>query len=391
MGRFGDGLAVGADLPAAAERATADALRPLGGRVPDLLCVFVSGSDPVAAGAALERAAGLSGAAVALGCTASGVIGGGAGVEGQAAVSVLAAVLPDVRLRAFHLEVLRTDAGTAVVGMPEVPEDELADAVVVLLTDPYSFPVDGFLAQANAALPGLSVVGAVAAGPRGTGSTRLLLDGRVVDRGAVGVLLQGSGARVIISQGCRPVGPPMTVTAAAGNVVRSIAGVPALQRVEELLEQLPPEDQALASVGLQLGVALDEYAEDHDFLMRSVVGSESRTGGVVVSGPVEVGRTVRLQVRDADAADADLRRLLAGYRRDSRDVPAGGALLFSCNGRGAQLYGSAYGGADHDPSVVRSELAAQGLAGFFAGGELGPVAGRNHLHGFTASVLAFPG
>ena len=391
MGRFGDGLAVGADLPAAAERATADALRPLGGRVPDLLCVFVSGSDPAAAGAALERAAGLGGAAVTLGCTASGVIGGAQGVEGQAAVSVLAAVLPDVRLRAFHLEVLRTDAGAAVVGMPEVAPDDLADAVVVLLTDPYSFPVDGFLSQANSALPGLSVVGAVAAGPRGTGSTRLLLDGRVVDRGAVGVLLQGSGARVIISQGCRPVGPPMTVTAAAGNVVRSVAGVPALQRVEELLEQLPPEDQALASVGLQLGIALDEYAEDHDFLMRSVVGSESRTGGVVVSGPVEVGRTVRLQVRDADAADADLRRLLAGYRRDSRDVPAGGALLFSCNGRGAQLYGAAYGGADHDPSVVRSELAAQGLAGFFAGGELGPVAGRNHLHGFTASVLAFPG
>jgi hypothetical protein len=39
-------------------------------------------------------------------------------VEGQSAVSVLAAVLPDVRLRAFHLEVLRTDAGTAVVGLP---------------------------------------------------------------------------------------------------------------------------------------------------------------------------------------------------------------------------------------------------------------------------------
>jgi small ligand-binding sensory domain FIST len=167
MGRFGDGLAVGADLLEAAERATADALRPLGGRVPDLLAVFVSGSDPAASGAALQRAAELGSAAFALGCTASGVIGGGAGVEGQSAVSVLAAVLPDVRLRAFHLEVLRTDAGTAVVGLPELTPDELADAVVVLLTDPYSFPVDGFLAQANAVLPGLAVVGAVAAGPRG--------------------------------------------------------------------------------------------------------------------------------------------------------------------------------------------------------------------------------
>ena len=30
------------------------------------------------------------------------------------------------------------------------------------------------------------------------------------------------------------------------------------------------------------------------------------------------------------------------------------------------------------------------IAGFFAGGELGPVGGRNHLHGFSASLLAFP-
>jgi small ligand-binding sensory domain FIST len=29
------------------------------------------------------------------------------------------------------------------------------------------------------------------------------------------------------------------------------------------------------------------------------------------------------------------------------------------------------------------------VAGFFAAGEIGPVAGRNHMHGLTASVLAF--
>jgi small ligand-binding sensory domain FIST len=229
-------------------------------------------------------------------------------------------------------------------------------------------------------------VGGLAAGALGAGSTRLLVDGRVVDRGAVGVLLKGAGVRTLVSQGCRPVGPAMTVTAASGNVVRELAGVPALQRVEQVLAELPPADQALASTGLQLGIAMDEYAEDHDFLVRAILGADRETGGLVVGDLVETGTTVRLQVRDADAADADLRALLAGYRRDTRDAPAGGALLFSCNGRGAHLFGT----ADHDPALVRSELAALGVAGFFAGGELGPVGGRNHLHGFTASVLAFP-
>jgi small ligand-binding sensory domain FIST len=193
-----------------------------------------------------------------------------------------------------------------------------------------------------------------------------------------------------VSQGCRAIGPTMTVTAAAGNVVRELAGVPALQRVEQVLAELPPADQALASTGLQLGIAMDEYADEPGFLVRGILGAERDTGGIVVGDLVQVGSTVRLQVRDADAADADLRGLLAGYRRDTRDAPAGGALLFSCNGRGAHLFGTAHGGADHDPALVQRELAALAVAGFFAGGELGPVGGRNHLHGFTASVLAFP-
>lgn len=386
MARFGDGLAIDGDLLRAAEEATRAALVPLGGRVPDLLCVFVCAADPQAVAAAFGRAAQVSAAATTIGCSAGGVIGGGSGVEGQAAVSVFAAVLPDVRLRTFHLEVMRAEEGAAVVGMPELDGDDVA----VLLPDPYSFPSDGFLARVNDAMPGLPIVGGVASGAGGAGSTRLLVDGRVVERGAVGVLMKGAGARTIVSQGCRPVGPAMTVTGAAGNVVRELAGMPALQRVEQVLAELPPEDQALASRGLQLGIAMDEYTDEHDFLIRGLLGVERETGGIVVGDLVEVGSTVRLQVRDADAADADLRGMLTAYRRDTRDAPAGGALLFSCNGRGAHLFGASHGGADHDPALVRTELAALGVAGFFAGGELGPVGGRNHLHGFTASVLAFP-
>jgi small ligand-binding sensory domain FIST len=40
---------------------------------------------------------------------------------------------------------------------------------------------------------------------------------------------------------------------------------------------------------------------------------------------------------------------------------------------------------------VRSDLVESGVAGCFAAGEIGPVAGRNFVHGFTASILAFGG
>jgi small ligand-binding sensory domain FIST len=39
--------------------------------------------------------------------------------------------------------------------------------------------------------------------------------------------------------------------------------------------------------------------------------------------------------------------------------------------------------------MVRDRLGVDGVAGFFAAGEIGPVGGRNHVHGLTASILAF--
>jgi small ligand-binding sensory domain FIST len=381
-----DPAAVDADLIRAAEDATTQALRPLMGRSPDLVLTFVCAPEVDDVSGALERVAEFSGAGATLGCSAGGVIGAGRGVELTSAVSVWAAVLPDTRLRTFHLEVLRSSESIAVVGMPPQRAD---DRVAILLPDPYSFPIDAFVEQSNQALPGLTLSGGLATGLRGAGSTRLLVDGLVHERGAVGVVLGGDvPVRALVSQGARPVGPAMTVTAAEGNRVLELAGVPAVSKLEEIVASLDPADQALVSEGLQLGIAMDEYVDEHgagDFLVRAVVGVDPDRSALVVGDVVEVGRTVRFQVRDADAADADLTSVLAQFRASRALDPVEGALLFSCNGRGADLFAS----ADHDVAAVSAGLAAPGVAGFFAAGEIGPVGGRNQLHGLTASILAF--
>jgi small ligand-binding sensory domain FIST len=380
MGRFGAGLAADADLVRAAEDATARALAPLGGIAPSLVCTFVCGTDPDSVEAALSRVASLAGSATTLGCSAGGVIGDERAVEASSAVSVWAAVLPRTTMRTFHLEVMRTPDNLAVVGLPEhAGESDLC----LLLADPYSFPADGFVTRFNDTAVGLPVAGGMASGLLGAGGSRLLVDGRVVDRGAVGVLLRGQvGARTVVAQGCRPIGPTMVVTKAEGNVILELAGIPAMRKLEEIVTELPADEQALASRGLQLGVAMDEYAEVHergDFLVRAVMGVDEPREGLVVGDLVEMGRTVRFQVRDAQAADDDLYEMLA----DPGLVE--GALLFSCNGRGANLFAS----ADHDPQVLAERFAHAPVGGFFAAGEIGPVGGRNYLHGFTASIVAF--
>ena len=119
MGRFGDGVGVSADLA----------------------LVFVSGGTPEQAAAAGERGCALTGATATLGCSAGGVIGGGQGIDGHSAVSAWVGVLPGVVLRTFHLEVMPSDEGAAVIGLPE--RGSGADEVALLLADTHSLPLDG--------------------------------------------------------------------------------------------------------------------------------------------------------------------------------------------------------------------------------------------------------
>jgi small ligand-binding sensory domain FIST len=173
------------------------------------------------------------------------------------------------------------------------------------------------------------------------------------------------------------------------NVLLELAGRPAQQRFEDLLRSLAPKEQAVAKKGLYLGVARDEYSDDleqGDFLVREIVRVDADRQALVVADSLEVGQTVRFQIRDASAASADLSDELRRWssRHELDDVR--GALVFSCNGRGERFFSS----ADHDAVVVRDGLGAETeVAGYFAAGEIGPVGGRNYLHGFSAAIVAF--
>lgn len=397
MGRFGEGLAVDADVERAARRAAYGALSTIDG-VPDLVVVFAAVTEPqdaerVAATVhAMVRATGNERCAV-IGALTPGIMGDARAVGpllgGEPAVSVWAARLPGVRVRPFYLEAHREGALIAVGGLPEPWPD---DRAVLVFADPTSFPADGFVERSNDAVPGLPFVGGLVPGPAGRGSARLIAGGATRDGGAVGVMLGGAvEAAIAVSQGCRPIGPPMTVTAADGNVLLGLAGQPALQRLREVLDALEPEQRDAASGGLHLGVAMDEYADRHergDFLIRGVLGVEREREGLAVGDVVEVGRTVRFQLRDAVSATRELETVLAACRSRSGYATIGGALVVSCNGRAESLFPQPLG-ASHDILAVRAGLGTNAVAGFFGAGEIGPVGGRNHLHGYTASVLAF--
>ncbi|MFD0886648.1 FIST N-terminal domain-containing protein [Streptosporangium algeriense] len=367
----------------AAETAVRQALSGLTGP-PHLVCFFICGDDPDEITQAGLRVMRMTPGASVIGCSATGVIGDGRGVEVTPAVSAWAATLDGARLTTFALDTLRADDRFVVVGLPEPQAD---DHAAILFADPYSFPTDGFVERSDEVLGDLPLIGGLANALRGRGAVRLFADGEVYTEGAVGVLLGGAvEVRTVVSQGCRPIGPTMAVTGVEENLLLELAGQPALARLEEVVSALDEDERELVASGLQIGVAMDEYAERHehgDFLIRGVLGIDPEREAVAIGDVVEIGRTVRFQVRDAATADEDLYELLDAHREEFGGVD--GALLFSCNGRGSAMFGS----ADHDAVAVRETLGPIGVAGFFAAGEVGPVGGHNHVHGFTASVLVF--
>jgi small ligand-binding sensory domain FIST len=325
-----------------------------------------------------------------LGCIAESVIGEDQEVEQSPAVSLWTCRWArPVTMEPFHLVLERTADGPSLFGWP----DELTGAsgdqgAVLLLGDPFTFPIDLFLRRLNEDSPGLRVLGGMASGIRAPGQCRLLFHDGVRDQGAVGVHLQGPlGLRSIVSQGCRPIGCHLVITRAQDNLILELGGRTPLAVLQELWPTLTSEEQQLFQQGLHVGRVLNEYRSDFqrgDFLVRNVLALERETGALAITDRVRVGQTVQFHVRDAATADEDLQALLRLDLSAHEHRPRA-ALLFSCNGRGTRLFAEPH----HDARVLRAEAGNIPLAGFFAQGELGPVGGQNFIHGFTASVALF--
>jgi small ligand-binding sensory domain FIST len=362
-------------------------LEQLEAEPPDLLVLFASPHFAGALDDMVEVLRDLVEPRVLVGMTAAAVIGGSVEAEEVPALSAWAACL-DGDVEPVTLRTVRTPEGMAVSGWP--PDDPATGAIttpgdgdtLLLLADPFTFPVEPFLDRVADEWPGLQVVGGLASAAAGPGGARLAIDGDVLHEGAVGVLLRGGPTvQAVVSQGCRPVGQAYIVTDSEDNVVKELAGKPSLERLAEIATAMPEDERGLLTHGLQLGIVVDEHRAEFgrgDFLVRSVLGADRSDGSVVVGTDVPVGTTVQFQVRDALAADDDLRELLTG-------VEGRGALLFSCTGRGGHLFPEPH----HDAQLIEDMLGPLPLAGAFCAGELGPVSGRNHVHAFTASVVVF--
>jgi small ligand-binding sensory domain FIST len=301
-------------------------------------------------------------------------------VEDRPALSLLRLALPGTDLRTARM----TQASLAA-------ERPLADPTApangwLLFGNPFHMNVEDLLARLERDAPGVPVVGGLASADLRAHATSVFLNEEFYSEGAVGVALSGA-ARLhsVVSQGCIPIGEPWTITDARAHSLKTIANRPAYEVLLETVQALPAELRERVKGNLKVGLATNEYRATFgrgDFLIRNITGVDEDRGAVIVGAHLKVGQTMQFQLRDPDAADQDLRELLALAARDLGPRPPLAALVCSCNGRGAGLFGE----PDHDARSLDDRFPGLPASGCFCNGEIGPVGGRLFLHGFTASI-----
>ncbi len=376
------------DLPDAVDAVCDEVRKQLQGRPPDLSFVFASHAHAEGFGELAAMLQQQLKSKVLVGCAGETIVGGGDEIEEGPALSLWSAILPGAEIVPFHIEFGETPDGLIATGFPDDLADRAAETrAVFFLGEPFTSVADSVIDRLADELPGVSLIGGMASGGS-PGSNRLFLNGDSLPHGAVAVVMRG-GPRVhsIVSQGCRPIGPTFVVTKAERNIVFELGGKPTLARLQELFPTLSAHDQRLAQRGLHLGLAMSEYKTSFqrgDFLIANVIGADQQLGAIAIANMARVGQTVQFHVRDADTADEDLIHMLDSHRA-AQPEPTRAALLFSCNGRGTRLFPEPH----HDADAIQRVLGRLPLAGFFAQGELGPVGGKNYMHGFTASVACF--
>ena len=385
--RFHSAVSERDEAPAAVSEAIGATLAALGDRV-DVVFLFFTADHRDDAEAIVERVWLELDPQAVVGVCGEGVIGGDAEVERKPGLALLAASMPGVRLHTFHFrgddwhdvleddDALRERAGIG-------PETR----ATVAFGDPFTTPINQVLTAFDRAAKGIPLVGGMASAARQPGGNVLVRNDTVLIDGMVGVSLSGElEVETVVSQGCRPVGRPFVVTRAHDNVIDQLGGKPALEALRETVNTLPEAERQRLSNGLFVGRAINEYREAWgrgDFLVRNVMGVDQEAGSLAVTDYVRVGQTVQFYVRDAATADEDLALLLEGQVKSDR--PPAGGLLFSCNGRGQRMFEEKC----HDVGAARKAMPKTPVAGFFAAGELGPVGGRNFIHGHTASFALF--
>jgi small ligand-binding sensory domain FIST len=321
-----------------------------------------------------------------VGSSGAGVLAIDGEIEGGAGVAVLVLASDEARARSFVCHPLRgreIEAGAEIARSLDAGEESL----LVAFPDSYNVEPRALLRGLEEAAGFVPLVGAGSSENGTQGKTFQLYRDNLVTNSVAGFSLAGAFRSSIgITQGCQPVGSPMTITRAEGNLIFEIDGRPAFDVFAGILKGPLKDNLGRALAYVFAGLPVEPRRNSvgpGDYLVRNIVSVDPEKGILAVAEEIFEGERMLFTLRDGERARADLSQMV---RRQAESL--GGkkprlGFYFNCCARGRSLYGI----DGIDTAYIRQALGDFPLIGLFGGFELGPLGGKNHLFAYTG-VLA---
>lgn len=388
MIRAGVGLSTQPNTIEAAREAVERALRALDGEPPNWCIVFCSDDHAASPEVLVRTLIEASGTPYVVGCSATGVLAEGREVERASAVGVLAVRSDSIRATPFLFRDEGDHGLTAGVRLGQrLMGSRGKNDLVLVWPDPFQVRPDRLLQGLDATLGGVPVAGG-AASANSAGPRTFQFSGREMETGAVsGIRLGGAfSQRVVVSQGCRPLGAPVRVTRAHENLIFEVDGRPALDALKERAGEAIFEDPERALNALTVAFLPnpdDTSLRPGEFLVRNIVAADEDTGVLGIADTVEEGQLIVFALREPDAARADLARVLGVVASERPASEYRFGLYFNCLARGRSLYGR----EGVDAELLGRMLPGIPILGFFCNAEIAPMRGVNALFTYTGVLV----
>lgn len=320
--------------------------------------------------------------------TSAGVLAGPDEMHSGPALAALSIAGPGIRARSFAFD--HRD-GPPNVWTRGTVRSRIQPAsppkLVMVFADPFTAGSTALPRAFEASIPrGTPLMGGLVSGGSQPGTNVLVADDRVLNAGAVGLVIEGRiDATPIVAHAGRAVGPPLIVTEVDGGTIRGLGGRPAAEMLDLVLAKLNPRDRERLAGRPLIGIAAEAGRRLHgrgDFLMRPVAAIDRAGGGLLVPGGAPRGSTLRFQIVDGDTERQDLAMSLDLASLDERPVTA--IIAASSAGRGPSLLGE----DGHDAARLHARMDAPPLLGFVTAAEIATISGRPHLAGLGLSAVA---
>jgi len=390
MIQAGVGYSGGGSAERAARTAAEIAMERAGLDRGDLAFVFATTDYRAAYTQLLSAVQRTTGVRHLVGCSGMGVLTTDGEFEHAPGVAVLVVKSRDLSAEPFLIrtgEPIREAPGQAIRRL--IHPLPAPNPLLVVFPDIFTVHPAELLREIQEDATVLPIVGGAASGGPYDRMTFQWCGGDIEVHGVAGMLLSGAFRTSIgIAQGCQPIGEPYLISRARGNLILELNGRPAFDVLQEVVTSLPPEEVERAFHSLFAGLAIPKEKptlQRGDFLVRTIAGIDPASGAVAIAEQVRPGQILQFTLRDANAARADMRRMLEHLYPSLRGSHPRFGFYFNCLGRGVGLYGDRH----HDITLIKEFFVDLPVIGFFGNAELAPLGGRNYVHNYTGVLVVF--